>query len=87
MTSGCSTAKGAVSGHKKNKMRIMFLVCYNADGSEKITLMVIGTALNSRPFKKKVRASAGFRLLWEQEGLDEHQAHLGWVDPLRQLYR
>lgn len=45
----------AVSGYKKENTSIKLLACCNADGSGNIPLMVIGSALNHRPFKKNQR--------------------------------
>jgi len=48
------------AGHKKEKTRITCLACCNSDGTEKMPLMVIGSALNPRPFKKKSGQELGF---------------------------
>eukprot|EP00171_Calliarthron_tuberculosum_P004123 IDg4123t1 len=53
-------SNGVVSGQKKEKTRMTFLACCNGDGSEKMKLMVIGTARNPRPFKKKSGQDLGF---------------------------
>lgn len=42
------------------KDRITLLVCANADGSEKVELMIIGTAKKPHPFKKKCGEELGF---------------------------
>lgn len=42
-----------ISGSIKDRERIFVLVCSNADGSEKLKLMIIGTAMCLRPFKTK----------------------------------
>lgn len=57
---GWTLSNGTVSGHKKDKTRLTFLACCNADGSEKIKLMAIGSALNPRAFKKKSGQELGF---------------------------
>lgn len=47
-------------GRKKPKERITFMPCSNADGSEKLELMVISKFLNPRAFKKKSGQGLGF---------------------------
>lgn len=39
-------------GDKASKERLTVLMCSNSDGSEKLRLLVIGKAKNSRCFKK-----------------------------------
>lgn len=53
-------ANTSVSGFKKEKSRLTFLACCNNDGSERLKLMVIGTANNPRAFKKKTGQELGF---------------------------
>lgn len=57
---GWTLSKNVVSGHKKEKTRMTFLACSNADGSEKMKLMMIRTAMNPRAFKKKSGEELGF---------------------------
>ena len=45
-------ATKGLSGGKKMKDRITLLICANADGSEKMELMISGYRLRPRPFKK-----------------------------------
>lgn len=47
-------------GRKKAKERFTFLVCSNADGTDKYELMIIGTAWKPRPFKKRSGHEPGF---------------------------
>lgn len=47
-------------GLKKEKVRLTYLACCNATGSEKIPLMCIGKANKPRCFKKKSGAELGF---------------------------
>ena len=51
-------AERPLSGRKKDKTRITYLACANADGSERFPLMVIGKA--ERPFKKLYGHQLGF---------------------------
>lgn len=53
-------ANTSVSGFKKEKTRLTFLACCNNDGSERLKLMVIGTALKPRAFQKKSGQEYGF---------------------------
>lgn len=53
-------ANGPVSGFKKEKTRITLLACCNNDGSERMPLMIIGTAVRPRPFKGKFGSELGF---------------------------
>lgn len=46
-------------GCKRCKERFWVLECANEHGSEKIELMIIGTALRSKTFKKKSRLELG----------------------------
>lgn len=50
----------AVSGFKKEKTRLTFLACCNNDGTERLKLMVIGTAMKPRAFQKKSGQEHGF---------------------------
>lgn len=52
--------KERLYGRKKMKDRITFLPFANADGTEKLELMIIGRAARPRPFKKKSGAQMGF---------------------------
>lgn len=52
-------APSAFAGRKSQKARFTFLACCNADGTEKLPLMFIGTSRNPRCFKKKSREQLG----------------------------
>lgn len=58
-TPGWTLSKGIFSGHKKNKTRMTFLASCNADGLEKMPLMMIGTAQNPRSLKNNQDRSLG----------------------------
>lgn len=49
----CTIASSAFSGRKYQKARSTFLACCNADDTEKIPLMIIGTASKPRCFEKE----------------------------------
>ena len=53
-------AREASPGRKMAKYRITILPCANADGSEKIELMVIGSSKMPRVLKKESGADHGF---------------------------
>ena len=53
-------AERPLSGRKKDKTRITYLACANADGSERFPLMVVGKAERPRPFKKRYEHQLGF---------------------------
>lgn len=55
-----SISRERLPGRKKAKERITFMPCANADGSEKLELMVIGKARNPRCFQKKSGQELGF---------------------------
>jgi len=48
-----------LEGHKQNKERLTLAVCCNADGSDKLPLLVIGKYENPRYFKNINRYSFG----------------------------
>jgi uncharacterized protein GlcG (DUF336 family) len=53
-------AKEHGSGLKGNKTRITIAVTANADGSEKLPLLIIGKYAKPRAFQKKTGAQLGF---------------------------
>ena len=53
-------ARERMPGKKKAKERISVLACANGDGSERIPLMIIASALKPRAFKKKTGKQWGF---------------------------
>lgn len=53
-------SKGLVFEQKKDKTRLTFLAYRNADESEKLPLMIIGSALQARAFMKKSGEQLGF---------------------------
>jgi hypothetical protein len=46
-----SLASKQLEGHKQNKERIIFAICCNGDGSDRLMLWVIGKYKNLRYFK------------------------------------
>lgn len=59
-----------MAGRKKDKTRLTYLACANADGSEKIPLLCIDRAHKPRPFKKKTGQELGF---------DYHNNQKAWM--------
>lgn len=53
-------AHEVLEGRKKDKTRLTYLACGNADGSETFPLMIIGKALKPRPFKGMTGQQHGF---------------------------
>ncbi len=49
-----------MSGRKKDKVRLSYLVCANADGTEKFPFMIIEKSKRPRCFKKKSGQELGF---------------------------
>lgn len=57
----CKTiAHEQMSGRKKDKVRLTYLLCANADGTEQFPLMVIGKAKKPRCFRQKTGQELGF---------------------------
>jgi hypothetical protein len=54
-----SLATKQLEGHKQNKERLTLVVCYNADGLDKLPFLVIGKYENPRCFKNVNRNSFG----------------------------
>jgi hypothetical protein len=52
-----SLATKQLEGRKQNKERLMLVVCCNADGSDKLPLLVIGKYENPRCFKKSTETA------------------------------
>lgn len=50
----------ALEGRKKDRTRLTYLACANADGSERFPLMIIGKTLKPRPFKGMTGQQYGF---------------------------
>jgi hypothetical protein len=49
-----------MSGKKQSKARLSVLCAANADGSEKLELMIIGKSKQPRCFKRKTGSALGF---------------------------
>lgn len=75
---GWKLEKFSVFGHKKDKTQIKFFECCNADGYEKMPLMVIGTVLNPRPFKKNSGQELGFDYHAKKKALMNTGLLYGW---------
>ncbi len=59
----CTTiAHTQMSGRKKDKVRLSYLVCANAGGTEKFPLMIIGKSKQPRCFKKKSGQELGLTI-------------------------
>lgn len=70
---GWTLSRKVLSGHKKDKTRISVLAACNADGSENMPLMFIGSAAKPRSFKKKSAADLG---------LDYHANRKAWMNKI-----
>ena len=62
------------------KDRITLLVCANADGSEKVELMIIGTAKKPRPFKQKSGEELGFDYYANKKAWMTTDLFFKWLD-------
>jgi hypothetical protein len=58
-TADNSLATKELEGRKQNKERLMLAMCYNADGSDKLPLLIIGKYENPRCFNNVNRNSFG----------------------------
>ncbi len=52
-----SLATKQLEGRKQNKERVTLAVCCNADGSDKLSLLIIGKYKNPRYFKKSTETA------------------------------
>lgn len=73
-----------VSGHKKEESRITFLACCNADGTEKMPLMIIGSALNLRALKMKSGQELGFDYHAKKKAWMNAPQFFSWIQRLDQ---
>lgn len=64
MASDSTIAKDALPGRKKQKDRITFLICCNADETEKFPFVFTGHTQRPRPFKKKDGREYGSDCSW-----------------------
>lgn len=78
-------SRKVVSGSKKEKTRITFLACCNADGTEKMPLMIIGSALNPRAFKKKSGQELGFDYHANKKAWMNAPLFFSWLQRLDQF--
>ena len=60
LTPDRTIATRQLEGMKKDKTRISIALCCNADGSEKLELLIIGHAAKPRAFNKKTGKELGF---------------------------
>lgn len=66
-------SKGAASGYKIDKMRLIFLVCCNSDGLDRIPFMVIDNVCNPRPINGNTAS---------ESGIDYHVNKKDWMAKL-----
>lgn len=66
-------------GRKKDKVRLTYLACCNATGTEKLPLMCIGKALRPRCFKKKRGQELGFDYHANRKAWMTSALFFGWL--------